>query len=128
MDFQKGLNEAPKRYERPEDLFRCQAALMKWVREAGHCHLLHKGDIGHRLFNGGYGYDPGDLLRFWLDEKDEIAAFALLSPHWEMFELQLAPRPLAQRRPRRDDGLLRRRVTAFGCSLPYLAQSDRGRS
>ncbi len=92
MNLQKGSIVAPKRYEAPEDLFRCQAALMEWVREAGHCHLLHKGDIGHRLFNGGYGYDPGDLLRFWLDENGEIAAFALLSPHWEMFELQLAPR------------------------------------
>ncbi len=92
MNDQNGSGLQQKRYERPEDLFRCQAALMEWVREAGHCQLLHKGDVGHRLFNGGYGYDPGDMLRFWLDEKGEIAAFALLSPHWQLFELQVAPR------------------------------------
>ena len=92
MKLQKGSIVEPRRYERPEDMFRCQAALMEWVRQAGHCNLLHKGDVGHRLFNAGYSHDPGDILRYWLDEDGEVAAFALLSPRWELIELQLAPR------------------------------------
>ena len=79
------------RHRGPEYLYRAQAALMAWVRERGHCNYLHKGDIGHRLFNGCYGYDPADMMRFWLDEAGEICAFAILYPHWEVFDLQVAP-------------------------------------
>ncbi len=82
------------RYHEPNDLFRAQAALMRWVSEAGQCHYLHKGDIGHRLFNGCCGYDKREMFRYWLDAEGEIAAFALLLPHWEYFALQVAPRLL----------------------------------
>ena len=41
-----------RHYQGPEDLYRAQAALMAWVRQCGHCNYLHKGDVGHRLFNG----------------------------------------------------------------------------
>ena len=78
-------------YQSPADLYRAQAALMAWIRERGHCNYLHKGDIGHRLFNGCYGYDPADMMRYWLDETGEICAFAILYPHWEAFDLQVAP-------------------------------------
>lgn len=78
-------------YQRQEDLYSAQAALMAWVRARGHCNYLHKGDIGHRLFNGCNGYDPADMMRFWLDEAGEICAFAILYPHWEAFDLQVAP-------------------------------------
>lgn len=81
----------PRHYQGPEDLYRAQAALMQWVRQRGHCNYLHKGDIGHRLFNGCYGYDPADMMRYWLDENGEICAFAILYPHWEIFDLQVAP-------------------------------------
>lgn len=80
-----------RHYQGPDDLYRAQAALMNWVRQRGHCNYLHKGDIGHRLFNNCFGYDPADVMRYWLNEKGEICAFAILYPHWEIFDLQVAP-------------------------------------
>lgn len=79
-------------YQQADDLYRAQAALMQWVRIAGHRGYLHKGDIGHRLFNGCYGYDPAEMFRYWVDQAGEIVAFAILYPHWESFDLQVAPR------------------------------------
>ena len=84
----------PQRYDEPCDLHRAQAALMGWARERGHCNYLHKGDIGHRLFNTCYGYDKGEVFRYWLDASGKLAAFAILCPHWEFFNLQVAPRLL----------------------------------
>ncbi|MCY3780939.1 MAG: GNAT family N-acetyltransferase [Chloroflexi bacterium] len=80
-----------RHYQRPADLCRAQTALMQWVREAGHCNYWHKGDIGHRLFNGCYKYDKAEVFRYWLGAAGEIAAFATLHPHWEVFDLQVAP-------------------------------------
>lgn len=79
------------RYARPDDLYRAQAALMQWTREAGDCNYLHKGDVGHQLFNTCCGYDKDEVFRYWLDDSDELAAFAILAPHWEFFNLQVAP-------------------------------------
>lgn len=79
------------RYREPEDLYRAQTALMQWVREAGHCNTLHKGDVGHRLFNGCFGCDPADVMRYWLDENGEVCAFAVLDLPWGAFDLQVAP-------------------------------------
>lgn len=81
----------PLAYGRARDLKRAQAALMSWTRHVGHCHYLHKGDIGHRLFSACYGYDKADVFRYWLDDAGEAGAFALLYPHWESFDLQVAP-------------------------------------
>ena len=79
-------------YHNASDLKRGQAALMSWVNRAGHCNYLHKGDIGHRLFNGCYGYDKADVFRYWVDEAGEVRAFANLYPHWKgFFDLQIAP-------------------------------------
>lgn len=78
-------------YRQPSDLARAQAALMAWTREARPSDYLHKGDIGHRLFNNCYGYDVADLFRYWLDEADQVQAFASLYPHWQSFDLQVAP-------------------------------------
>jgi len=78
-------------YQSADDLHRAQAALMRWTRATGDCNSMHKGDLGHRLFNGGAAYDPADIMRYWLDDSGEIAAFALLYPHWEFFDLQMAP-------------------------------------
>ena len=64
---------------------------MAWMRERSPCNYLHKGDVGHRLFNGCYAYDPADMMRYWLDEDGEICAIAILYPHWEAFDLQVAP-------------------------------------
>ena len=80
-----------RRYQGAQDLHRAQAALMAWTREAGGCHLLHKGDIGHRLFNFGFGQDPADVMRLWLDDRDRLRAFALLYPQEALFDLQMAP-------------------------------------
>lgn len=78
-------------YRRADDLYRAQAALMQWTSEAGDCNYLHKGDVGHQLFNTCYGYDKGEVFRYWLDADGELAAFVLLAPHWEFFNLQVAP-------------------------------------
>ena len=80
-----------RHYQGPGDFRRAQAALMQWVREAGHCNYLHKGDVGHRLFNGCFAYDPADVMRYWLDEKGEVCAFAVLDLPWDAFDLQVAP-------------------------------------
>ena len=80
-----------KRYSGPDDLYRAQDALMQWTREAGDCNYLHKGDVGHQLFNTCYGYDKDEVFRYWLDDAGEVIAFALLAPHWEFFNLQVAP-------------------------------------
>ena len=80
-----------RQYQEPQDLYRAQAALMNWVREAGHCNYLHKGDVGHRLFNGCFGHDPADVMRYWLDDGGEVCAFAVLNLPWDAFDLQVAP-------------------------------------
>ena len=79
------------RYQANDDLYRAQAALMQWVRQRGHCNYLHKGDVGHRLFNNCAQYDPADVMRYWLDEKGEICAFAVLDLPLDAFDLQVAP-------------------------------------
>ena len=81
-----------RHYQGAEDLYRAQAALMAWVREAGHCNYLHKGDIGHRIFNSCFVYNPADVMRYWLDDQGEICAFAVLDLPWNAFDLQVAPR------------------------------------
>ena len=78
-------------YQQPDDLYRAQAALMQWVNKAGHSFYLHKGDIGHGLFNGCYGYDPADVFHYWLDAEGKVAAFAILFPRRQTFFLQVAP-------------------------------------
>lgn len=90
----QGITELPMRqhhYAGPQDFYRAQAALMRWIKQRGHCNYLHKGDIGHRLYNNCYGYDKSDIFRYWLDDAGELAAFATLLPQWQSFELQVAP-------------------------------------
>ncbi len=83
--------QSPKAYQIPEDLYRCQVALMQWTQQAGDCNYSHKGDIRHRLFNGGYQHYPEDILHYWLDDKGDVIGFVLLYPFWDTFELILAP-------------------------------------
>jgi len=78
-------------YRDASDFFRAQSALMRWVAQAGPCNYLHKGDVGHRLYNNCYGYDKADTFRYWQDDAGELLAFALLQPQWQSFELMLAP-------------------------------------
>jgi len=80
-----------RHYQGPQDFYRAQAALMAWVRQCGHCNYLHKGDVGHRLFNSCCQYDPADVMRYWLDDEGEICAFAMLDLPWDAFDLQVAP-------------------------------------
>lgn len=77
-------------YRDTDDLFRAQTALMCWASECGHGYYFHKGDIGHRIFNGGYKFDPCEVFFSWLHE-DELVAFAILCPSYEIFDLQVAP-------------------------------------
>ena len=77
-------------YRDAADLHRAQDALMRWVNARGHGYYVHKGDIGHRLFNGGYQFDPAELFFSWL-HADELLAFAVLTPRWGIFDLQVAP-------------------------------------
>ena len=63
---------------------------MRWVSECGLGYYIHKGDIGHRIFNGGYKFDPSEVFFSWL-RGDELVAFAILCPNWEIYDLQVAP-------------------------------------
>ena len=81
----------PQAYQSPDDLRRVQIALMQWTEQVGDCNYLHKGDVRHRLFNGGYQHHPQDILHYWQDDKGEIIGFVLLYPFWESFELYVAP-------------------------------------
>ncbi len=83
--------QSPKAYQTPDDLYRCQVALMQWTQQAGDCNYSHKGDIRHRLFNGGYQHQPEDILHYWVDDKSDVIGFVLLYPFWENFELILTP-------------------------------------
>ena len=124
-------------YQNAEDLRRVQAALMRWVQQAGHCNYWHKGDVGHRLFNGGYGHSPQDLLHYWTDADGRVIAFVILYPQGDSFDLQLAPalrlsdvhaalfdwcegaaRRLAQRIDKKIDELA---LEAFDCDQRYIA-------
>ncbi len=89
------------RYQTSQDFSRAQAALMRWVQQTGQCNYLHKGDIGHRLFNNCYGQHTSDIFRYWLDDSGELAAFATLLPKWQSFELQVAPKYRLSRAHRR---------------------------
>lgn len=83
--------QQPKAYQEADDLLRVQQALMQWTQQMGDCNYLHKGDVRHRLFNGGYQLNPSDMLHIWSDDAGEIKGFVLLYPHWETFDLQVAP-------------------------------------
>lgn len=81
----------PQAYQSPEDLHRAQVALMQWTQQVGDCNYCHKGDVRHRLFNGGYQSNPQDLFHYWLDDKGEVMGFSVSSPRWTMFDLMIAP-------------------------------------
>lgn len=79
-------------YRNGNDLKQAQTALMQWTQEVGHCNYLHKGDIGHRLFNGGYLHEPQEMFFYWTDSADNLIAFVMIyPPSWEGFELFVAP-------------------------------------
>lgn len=82
--------QQPKAYQHADDLLHVQQALMQWTQQVGDCNYLHKGDIRHRLFNGGYQLNPSDMLYIWSDDEDKVKGFVLLYPHWETFDLQVA--------------------------------------
>ncbi len=82
-----------KSYNTSEDLVRVQRALMQWSEQVTEFNHVHKGDVGHRIFNGGFGrgYDPSDILYYWEDDNAEIVAFVSIFGWWESFDLQIAP-------------------------------------
>lgn len=83
--------QQPIAYQQGDDLRRAQVALMRWTKQAGDCNYWHKGDIRHRLFNGGYKYRPEDIFYYWLDENDQLIGFVNLY-FWDgMFDLHVAP-------------------------------------
>lgn len=81
----------PQPYQTPEDLRRAQVALMQWTQQAGDCNYCHKGDLRHRLFNGGYQHNPQDLFHYWLDDNGEVMGFVSLYPSWNWFHLLVSP-------------------------------------
>ena len=84
--------QQPFAYQQPDDLRRAQVALMRWTKQVGDCNYWHKGDIRHRLFNGGYKYQPEDIFYFWLDEHDEVIGFVNLYFYFGgLFDLHVAP-------------------------------------
>jgi mycothiol synthase len=83
--------QQPMAYQQSDDLRRAQVALMRWTKQAGDCNYWHKGDIRHRIFNGGYKYQPEDIFYYWLDEADQVLGFVNLYFYRGMFDLQVAP-------------------------------------
>ncbi|MEZ4669189.1 MAG: GNAT family N-acetyltransferase [Anaerolineae bacterium] len=84
--------QKPIAYQQPDDVRRAQVALMHWTQQAGDCNYWHKGDIRHRLFNGGYKYQPQDIFYYWLDETDRVIGFVNLYFYRDgMFDLHVAP-------------------------------------
>lgn len=81
----------PQPYQQPEDLLQVQQALMQWTHDSGDCNYWHKGDIRHRLFNGGYQLNPSDMFHIWRDDEGTVKGFVLLYPHWELFDFHVAP-------------------------------------
>lgn len=83
--------QAPFSYQSADDLRHAQMALMNWTQQVGDCNYWHKGDIRHRLFNGGYKYQPEHIFHYWLDDRDCVIAFVNLYFYWGMFDLHVAP-------------------------------------
>src|SRR5689334_23169723 len=83
--------QKPIAYQQQDDLRRAQVALMHWTKQVGDCNYWHKGDICHRIFNGGYKYQPGDIFYFWLDEDGAVIGFVNLYFWRGMFDLHVAP-------------------------------------
>jgi len=81
----------PIAYQQPDDLRRAQIALMQWTKQAGDCNYWHKGDLRHRIFNGGYKYQPEDLFYYWPDETGQVIGFVSLHFYRGMFDLHVAP-------------------------------------
>ncbi|MBL8132358.1 MAG: GNAT family N-acetyltransferase [Anaerolineae bacterium] len=74
-------------YQHAGDLLRLQRySAERFALDAGG--WLHPGDIPHRLFNGGRGQNPADLLRLWEDEVGEILGWALVNPRNGSFDVQ----------------------------------------
>ena len=82
-----------KAYASGEDLHRALQALMHWTQQVTEFNHVHKGDVGHRIFNGGIprGHDTSDIFYYWEDDDGEIIAFASIYGWWESFDLQIAP-------------------------------------
>jgi GNAT superfamily N-acetyltransferase len=82
-----------KAYAGGENLHRALRALMQWSNQVKEYNHVHKGDIGHRMFNGGLarGYDPSNIFYYWEDDSGEIIAFASIYGWWDSFDLQVAP-------------------------------------
>ena len=84
--------QEPIAYQQPDDLRHAQVALMQWTKQAGDCNYWHKGDIRHRIFNGGYQYQPGDIFYYWLNDANQVIGFVNLYFYWAgMFDLHIAP-------------------------------------
>jgi mycothiol synthase len=83
--------QQPIAYQQPDDLRRAQVALMRWTKQVGDCNYWHKGDIRHRIFNGGYKHQPEDIFYYWLDEDDQVIGFVNLYFYRGMFDLHVAP-------------------------------------
>lgn len=81
----------PQSYQTADDLHKVQHALMQWTQQAGDCNYCHKGDVRHRLFNGGREYNPSDILHYWVDDNNEIIGFVNLYPHWKWIDIHIAP-------------------------------------
>lgn len=82
-----------KNYSSGEDFNRALQALMQWSNQVKEFNHVHKGDVGHRMFNGGIprGHDAPDIFYYWEDEDGELIAFASIYGWWESFDLQVTP-------------------------------------
>lgn len=82
---------APRHYQQESDLYRIQDAHMRWMKEAGDCNIVHKGDIRHRVFSGCRRFDISKILHYWEADEGEVIAWVALYPQHEHYDMSLAP-------------------------------------
>jgi ribosomal protein S18 acetylase RimI-like enzyme len=77
------------------DLGRMQGLVAESIHHVGDCGYVHVGDIPHRIYNLRRRQpipDPSVYVRLWEDSFGQLAAWAILYPHWGSFEFQIHAR------------------------------------
>jgi ribosomal protein S18 acetylase RimI-like enzyme len=74
-----------------EDLPRLQAALARWIQQAGDCGYCHVGDLPHRIYENLRGrYPLGELVQVW-EGGGDIVGLAICFRFDIAFDLFAAP-------------------------------------
>ncbi len=73
------------------ELLRLQAALTRWIHEAGPCAYCHAGHLAHRIVEEARGRQPvGAFVVVW-EDGEEVAGIAITGRFGNVFDLFAAP-------------------------------------